>query len=155
MEKKKGTKIFPSLDARLISFLDVETRDEAIHALIDLFDQAGKLPNKEAFKEAIFHREQLVSTGIGVSVALPHAKLNGFSKFSIAIGIQRKKGIDWDALDLSPVRLIFMIGGPEDRQSEYLQILSQLTSAIKNVDLRKSLLKATSPNQVLELLSQF
>ncbi|MBI3901214.1 MAG: PTS sugar transporter subunit IIA [Chlamydiia bacterium] len=148
-------KIFPSLDENLITFLDVETRDQAICSLIDLFDLAGKLPEKEAFKEAIFHREQLVSTGIGVGVALPHAKLKGLTQFSIAIGIQRNKGIDWDALDLSPVRLIFMIGGPEDRQSEYLQILSQLTSAIKSVELRKSLLKATHSRQVLDLFSQF
>lgn len=152
---KKRVKIFPSLDSKLISFLDADTRDEAIDALVDLFDQAGKLPDKNSFREAIFHREQLVSTGIGVSVAVPHAKLKGFSQFTIAIGIQRNRGIDWNALDLAPVRLIFMIGGPEDRQSEYLQILSQLTSAIKSADLRKALLKATSSAQVLNLLAHF
>ena len=155
LNQKKSVKIFPSLDLRMISFLDVSSRDEAIDSLIDLFDQAGKLSDRLQFREAIFHREQLVSTGIGVSVAVPHAKLGGFSEFSIAIGIQKGKGIDWNALDLTPVRIIFMIGGPDDRQSEYLQILSQLTAAIKNVELRKALLKATSSEQVLDLFSQF
>jgi PTS system nitrogen regulatory IIA component len=147
-------KIFPSLDLKLVAFLDAETRDHAIDALIDLFDKAGKLPDKLLFREAIFHREQLVSTGIGVGVAVPHAKLKGFSHFSIAIGIQRTKGIEWNALDLSPVRIVFMIGGPEDRQAEYLQILSKLTSAIKNPDLRKALLKAPTKEHVLNLFSQ-
>jgi PTS system nitrogen regulatory IIA component len=148
-------RIFESLDTNLISFLDAETRDEAIDALIDLLAKAGRLPDKLLFRSAIFHREKLVSTGIGLGVAVPHAKMKNFSDFFIAIGIQKKKGLDWNALDTAPVRLIFMIGGPEDKQSEYLKILSQLTSAIKNVELRKSLLKAQSPEQVLRLFSDF
>ncbi|MBI5272491.1 MAG: PTS sugar transporter subunit IIA [Chlamydiia bacterium] len=148
-------RIFRSLDMQLVSFLDVNTRDEAIDALIDLLDKAGKLPDKAVFRQAIFHREKLVSTGIGMGVAVPHAKLKNFPDFFIAIGIQRKKGLDWNALDTAPVRIVFMIGGPEDKQSEYLQILSQLTSAIKNMDLRKALLKAASKEQVLGLFSEF
>jgi PTS system nitrogen regulatory IIA component len=148
-------RIFESLDSHLISFLDADTRDEAIDSLIALLAKAGKLPDKALFRNAIFHREKLVSTGIGMGVAVPHAKMKNFPNFFIAIGIQKKKGLDWNALDTAPVRIIFMIGGPEDKQSEYLQILSQLTSAIKNVDLRKSLLKSQSPEQVLRLFSDF
>ena len=148
-------RIFESLDSGLISFLDAETRDEAIDALIELLAKAGKLPDKILFRNAIFHREKLVSTGIGMGVAVPHAKLKNFPNFFIAIGIQKKKGLDWNALDTAPVRIVFMIGGPEDKQSEYLQILSQLTSAIKNIDLRKSLLKSQTPEQVLHLFSDF
>ncbi len=143
------------LDSRLITFLDVDTRDEAIFSLIDLLDEEGHLPDKEAFRKAIFHREQLVSTGIGMGVAIPHAKLKELSDFFIVIGIQKKKGIDWNALDKAPVRLIFMIGGPDGRQTEYLQILSLLTSAIRDIDLRKKLLGAQSTKEALELFSQF
>ncbi len=143
------------LDSRLITFLDVDTRDEAILALIDLLDEEGHLPNKEAFRKAIFHREQLVSTGIGLGVAVPHAKLRDFSDFFIVVGIQKAKGLEWNALDKAPVRLIFMIGGPEDRQTEYLQILSLLTSAIRDIDLRKKLLNAGDAEQVFELFSHF
>jgi nitrogen PTS system EIIA component len=155
LRKKEHMRVFESLDSRLISFLEVDTRDEAIDALIELLSNAGKLPDKALFQSAIFHREKLVSTGIGMGVAVPHAKMKNFSDFFIAIGIQKGKGIDWNALDTAPVRIIFMIGGPEGKQSEYLQILSQLTSAIKNVDLRKSLLQAQSSEQVLRLFSEF
>lgn len=155
IRKKEHMRIFSLLDARLISFLDVGTRDEAIDSLISLLQTAGKLTDSEkiAFRQAIFLRENLVSTGIGMGVAIPHAKLSGFPDFFIAIGIQTKSGIDWNALDKIPVRIIFLIGGPDNRQSEYLQILSQLTSAIKHVELRKSLLKSELPQQVLQLFS--
>lgn len=141
------------LDSRLIVFLDVKTRDEAIDALIDRLDQAGKLADKEAFRKAIFHREQLVSTGIGMGVAIPHAKLSTFKDFFIAVGIQRSQGLDWNALDKALVKIIFLIGGPEDKQTEYLQILSLLTSAIRDMELRKQLLTAQTPQEVLDLFN--
>lgn len=143
------------LDSRLIKFLDVDTRDEAIDQLINVLDEEVGLVEKDKFTKAIFHREGLVSTGIGMGVAVPHAKLKDFTDFFIVVGIQQKKGLDWNSLDKAPVRLIFLIGGPEDKQTEYLQILSLLTSAIRDVELRKQLLNAKTKEQVLELFSHF
>ncbi len=151
VKRKELMKISDYLDSRLVSFLDVDTRDEAIDVLINLLDAKGHLPDKAAFRNAIFQREQLVSTGIGMGVAIPHAKLKEFSDFSIAIGIQQKKGIDWNALDLAPVRLIFLIAGPDHKQTEYLQILSLLTSSIRSMDLRKKLLNARDSEEVLQV----
>ncbi len=143
-------KIAEYLNEQLITFLDVSNRNVAIDELINLLDQSGKLPNKAAFRKAILDREEIVSTGIGMGVAVPHAKLKGFKKFYIAVGIQQKKGIDWNAIDKAPVRLIFLIAGPDDRQSEYLQILSQLTMAVKDQNLRKELQHASSAQEVLD-----
>lgn len=150
---KKGQDVTISnyLDARLVLFLNVDKRDDALAELIVALDGAGKLQNKDQFYQAILERERIVSTGIGLGVAIPHAKIEGYKDFFIAIGIQAKKGIEWNGLDGHPVRLIFMIGGPEIRQTEYLKILSHLTIAIKNEDRRKALLKARSAQEVLEL----
>lgn len=154
LKRKEIMKIADYLDARLVAFLDVDTRDKAIKALIEMADRAGKLPHQETFLSAILHREQLVSTGIGMGVAVPHAKLSDLDDFFIVIGIQRKKGIEWNALDRSPVRLIFLIGGPDNRQSEYLQILSKLTSAIKDMSLRKEILQLETAEDVIALFTK-
>jgi len=151
LKRKETMKIVDYIDDRLITFLDVESRDEAIDSLIDTVHKLGILPNKEIFRSAVLHREQIVSTGIGMGIAIPHAKLAELDDFFIVIGIQRKKGIEWNALDKAPVRLIFLIGGPDHRQSEYLQILSRLTMAIKDVERRKEILKAETPQEVLAL----
>lgn len=143
------------LDVDLIQFLEVSTRDEALSALVEALNQAGKLRDKNTFFRAILEREKIVSTGIGMGVAIPHAKLKGFSNFFIAIGIQKNNGLEWNALDKAPVRVIFMIGGPDDRQTEYLQILSRLTSAIKDEELRKKLLKAQSADEVIKLFEPY
>jgi PTS system nitrogen regulatory IIA component len=139
------------LDDRLVVFLDVETQGDAIAVLVEALDAGHKLKDKEQFHKAILDREKIVSTGVGLGVAIPHAKLQGYEDFFIAVGIQSGRGIEWNALDGSQVHLIFMIGGPDNRQTEYLRILSRLTMAIKDTERRKDLLKATSAEQVISL----
>lgn len=147
-------KISKYMDPELVAFLDVETRDEAIQSLVEKIYRAGKLQDKYSFYEAIIEREKIVSTGIGMGTAIPHAKLSSYEDFFIAIGILRK-GLDWKALDGSPVRVIFLIGGPDDKQTEYLQILSSLTQAIKNEQIRKKMLTLNSPEDIIELFEAF
>ena len=146
------TQIAKYFSKKAIVFLDVATRDEALAKLVDALDGAKKLKDKQAFHNAILAREALVSTGIGMGVAIPHAKLPGYTDFFISVGIQKNGGIDWDALDGQPVRIIFMIGGPDDKQSEYLGILSRLTTAIKNNERRKHVLQAEDAKQLLAVL---
>lgn len=154
--KQKSDRLAPVLliskylNPKLVIQLKVDDRDEALHSLVDLLDAEGKLIDKEAFYQAILERERIVSTGIGMGVAVPHAKLSGYSTFFIAIGIHQK-GIPWDALDGFPVRLVFMIGGPDDKQTEYLQLLSRLTLAIKDEERRKKILQLNKPDDIIAL----
>lgn len=141
------------LDERLVLYLNTQSRDEALAELVELLDQKQKLHDRETFHNAILEREKIVSTGIGLGVAIPHAKLKGYDDFFIAIGIQLKEGIEWNALDGAPVRLVFMIGGPESKQTEYLKILSHLTMAIKNEERRRKLLKTFNSEGVLRLFA--
>ena len=138
------------LNPKLVKFLTEETRDQALRSLVELLDIEGKLKNREKFYQAILEREQIVSTGIGMGVAVPHAKLPVYDTFFIAIGVH-PKGIFWDALDGIPVRIIFMIGGPDDKQTEYLQLLSRLTLAIKDEERRKKILQLTVPQDIIDL----
>ncbi|HSW73381.1 MAG TPA: PTS sugar transporter subunit IIA [Chlamydiales bacterium] len=154
--KKEGIlKISNYLDAHLVIFLQAESRDDALQTLVDELGKSGKLPEKKTFFKAILDREKIVSTGIGMGVALPHAKLKDLKEFFIIIGIQKTQGLDWKSLDKAPVRIIFLIGGPDDRSSEYLQILSRLTQAIKDEEIRKKLLKAKSSSEVIKLFENF
>lgn len=138
------------MSPELVVFLNTQTRDETLNQMVEVIDQAGKIPDRTSFFNAIIEREKIVSTGIGMGIALPHAKLPFYDHFFIAIGILQKP-VDWDALDGAPVRLVFMIGGPDDKQTEYLQILSHLTRAIKDEDRRKKLLNLQNTDAIVEL----
>lgn len=147
-------KISKYLHQHYITFLGVETRDEALLAMVEVLAASGKITDKDHFFQALVDRESIVSTGIGMGVAIPHAKLPSFDDFFIAVGIL-KNGVDWDALDGAPVRIIFMIGGPDDKQTEYLQILSGLTVAIKDEERRKKMLTLKSPTSIIKLFKDY
>lgn len=147
-------KISKYLDPQLVAFFEATSRDEAIQTLVEMIHQTGRLQDKYAFYEAIIEREKIVSTGIGMGAAIPHAKLPAYNDFFIAIGVLRK-GLEWNALDGAPVRVIFMIGGPDDKQTEYLQILSSLTQAIKDEQIRKKMLTLNSAEDMIELFKAF
>src|SRR5437879_1623269 len=110
-------KLFNYIDEKLIYFLDSSSKVEALGTLVKGALSIKELPDGKAFHNAILDREKIVSTGIGMGVAIPHAKLSTLDEFFIVIGILQK-GVDWNALDGAPVRLIFLIGGPDDRQTE-------------------------------------
>jgi PTS system nitrogen regulatory IIA component len=139
------------LDPRFIFFLDTPTKEETIATMITglspLLDEEGK----ELFSKAVHQREELVSTGLGMGVAIPHAKLPILSDFFIAVAIL-SKGVDWGALDGVPVRLVVMIGGPANRPGDYLQILSRLTLALKAEERRKKILQVTTSQEIVDLL---
>lgn len=146
------SKIAKYMSPDRVLFLNSKTRDEALNALIDALDASKKLLDRSAFSEAIYYREGIVSTGIGMGVAIPHAKLPWDGDFFIAVGIL-SKGIEWKALDDVPVRLIFMIGGPDDKQTEYLQILSNLTMEIRDEERRKKVLTLNSKEAIIQLFN--
>lgn len=142
-------KIATYLNPDLVFFLDTKSKDETLKTLVDTSSMAKSIADSDAFLKAIRERENIVSTGIGMGVAIPHAKLAQFRDFFLVVGIL-KQGVDWKALDNAPVRLVFLIGGPEDKQTEYLQILSALTSAIRDEGLRKELLQTEVPAEVIK-----
>lgn len=142
--------LFSYMHPDLIFNIEETTRDRVLRKLVDLMHATGYLKNKDVFFESILQREKIMSTGIGMGIAIPHAKLPFYQDFFIAIGILSEP-VEWNALDGSPVRLIFMIGGPDDKQTEYLQLLSLLTLAIKDEERRQKLLTLKEPSAIIEL----
>ena len=154
LKKRAQVQLSSYLQPELISFFSVENREEAIESLVDLAFRQKKVSHKDQFLQAIIDREEIVSTSIGMGIAIPHAKFPEMEDFFILIGIQKEKGIEWDALDKAPVRLIFMIGGPDHKQTEYLHLLSQLTTALKNEPLRKKLISCENVKEVQKLFEE-
>ncbi len=116
---------------------------QVINQLIEKAEGNGNLTCPKQFKEAIFDRESIMSTGLGMGVAVPHAKIDGINEFFVVCGVLENP-VDWDALDGEPVDLVFLIGGPAERQKDYLMLLSKITLVIKNEETRKALREATS-----------
>ncbi len=155
LRKHKHLAITKYLRPEQIVFMDAASRDDSLSQLSQLLAEKGVLEDREAFYSAVIDRENLVSTGIGMGIAIPHAKISTHDAFFMAVGIQTGQGLEWDSLDANPVRVIFMIGGPDNQQMEYLKILSSLTMAVKNENFRKKLFQATTAQEVIELFEGY
>ncbi len=129
-----------------VCFLEAKTREEAIHAMVAELDT-----DQKSVFDAVMQREKVISTGIGIGIAIPHAKIVGLQDFSVVIGIVKGEGIAWDAIDRLPVKLIILISGPDDKHREYLQLLSKLTRTIKQEHVRQTLFFAKDREEVVKI----
>lgn len=151
-----GKKLADLIKRENIIFLNTDDMEDTIEILVENAFNSNEIKDKKMFITAVLEREELVSTGIGLGVALPHAKLAEIEDFFIIVGIN-KNGIDWDAIDRNPVGIVFLIGGPEreDSQKEYLKIISKLMLLIKNKDRRLMLLNAESEEEIVNIFEKF
>ena len=130
-----------------------KTKLEVIDELVDILDRAGKLNDKEEYKKEILAREAKSSTGLEEGIAIPHAKTSAVKVPSVAFGISRE-GVDYESLDGEKSQIFFMIAAPAGATDSHIELLSKLTTLLLEDDVREALLKAKTPDEVLEILSQ-
>ncbi|WP_078548844.1 PTS fructose transporter subunit IIABC [Litchfieldia alkalitelluris] len=131
--------------------LEANSKESVIDELVNQLDRAGRLNNKNEFKEAILAREAQSTTGIGEGIAIPHAKTNAVRTPAIAFG-RSTKGIDYDALDGQPSHLFFMIAASAGANNTHLETLSRLSSFLMDMEFRKKLLSANSVDEVISAI---
>lgn len=101
---------------------------------------------------AIYAREMESSTGIGAGVAIPHARTDSVSRFVVALGVA-PKGVDFQAVDGMPVRLVILMGIPTAKVKAYLRLLAHLSLLLKQPRFLEQIIEATTPRKVLDVLS--
>lgn len=135
-----------------IVFLNHSTKQDALVALANTLGTAPQIKNSQELTTEILKREELMSTAIGRGIAIPHVRLASVTDLVMAVGISRTDIIDFQSIDDTPVRLLFMIAAAYNQHSYYLQTLSFFSSRLKGQELRDSLLAAETPLDAYNLL---
>lgn len=129
---------------------DVNSKQDAINKLIDLHNDAGNLRDVSEFKKGILAREAQGSTAVGDGIAIPHAKSDAV-KIPGLSAITVPNGVDYEALDLKPSKLLFMIAAPNDGDL-HLEVLSRLMTLLMDENFREELLKAKDVQEFLDVI---
>jgi len=118
-------------DPQLI-FPDLAGGDVAgvLRAFADQVAARGLVDDADKLYEKLQEREQLGSTGIGSSVAIPHCKMKGLERAIVAVGI-KDAPVDFAAVDGKPVRLFFLVVSPHDAPALHLQVLASISRWVK------------------------
>lgn len=133
--------------------LEASDKQSAIHELVDVLAQADKISDAEALKEAVWHREQTRTTGIGHGLAIPHGKCDGMKTLSMAIG-KPAAPMDFESMDEQPVELIVLLASPTDRTSDHIQALAQVSRMINNASFREQIYQAQDSEAIYDLIIQ-
>ena len=135
--------------------VDLQARDkgQVIDEMIRLLAGAGVLTDAAAYKEAIYAREALSSTGIGFGIAIPHAKCPAVREARVAVGISRE-GIDYGGESNEKVRLVFMIAVRDTDDDLQLRTLASLSRRLIDPVFRNHLSACQTSQEVLALLQE-
>jgi len=142
--------------ARDAILLQIESRDkiDVIRELSRPLIENGTVTDEETFFEAILRRENLESTGIGLGVAIPHARTPAVARTALAFG-RSEAGVDFNSLDGKPAFLVFLIAAPEDRKTEYIMTLARVSRLMRRDEARIALNRAQTPNEVIAVVQQY
>jgi PTS system nitrogen regulatory IIA component len=141
------------IDEKLISLLKVKKKEKVLLELINSICKNKELGNKKEIKEAIFHREKLMSTGIGLGIAVPHARIKGISELVMAVGICKEGISDYETLDNTPITVVVLILAGEGQHKTYIQVLSLIVSKLKRSEVRESLINAKNEKELYGILT--
>ena len=136
-----------------ILILKSSTKIEALQALADSLGTAPQIQDRNALLQGILYREELMSTGIGMGIAVPHVRLASVSGPVMSAGLCQDPITDYQSLDGIPIHLIFMIAAGQNQHAEYLRLLSSLSLKLKNEKLRSSLISAQEAQAFYQILT--
>ena len=132
--------------------LQASSKDDALVELVDAVARTDAVDDRDELLVAVRAREQILSTGIGLGIAIPHARIGSVNRFVVAVG-RHPAGIEFESIDQKPVQIVVLIAGPKDTQKPYLELLAQLSKRLKLSDVRARISSGVPPQDVVELLT--
>ena len=128
-------------------------KTEALNQCIDLMAKSGKIADVEKYRKGVFAREEEGTTGIGMGIAIPHCKSDAVTKAGLAAMVV-KDGVDFESLDGTPAKIIFLIAAPNTEDNVHLQVLSKLSVMLMDEQFTNSLINAGSVDEFLNIIDR-
>ena len=132
--------------------LEGTTKDDILKEMISLLRLDEK--SEGMLFKMLKRRENLGSTGIGRSIAIPHCRSLVVSKLRVAFG-RKPGGVDFKAIDEKPVKFFFLIVAPPlEVSNQYLPVLGKIAQFSKEPDVPDRLLAIHAPSEFMKLLEE-
>jgi len=140
---------------QIVTDLRASNRWEAIDELIDVLVATGKIrpEDREAVASVVRKRETSMSTGIGFGIGIPHASTDVIQDVVGALGRSRK-GVDFEALDNQPVKLVMLFLVPQGQFQKHLHTLANIAKLLHKAEFRKALEEAPDAETMMAIIRQ-
>jgi PTS system nitrogen regulatory IIA component len=131
--------------------LTLSNKEAALRAIASLLTMPEGTANEETVYDVLLERERLASTGIGSGVAIPHGRYGGMDEMRAAVAVC-PAGVDFDAVDRLPVKILVGIVGPRSMPQKHLAVLAGVSRILRDQGKRKALLQATDSAAAYRML---
>jgi PTS system nitrogen regulatory IIA component len=134
---------------------DAKDKDEVLNAIATSAKatKALKKVSLRQLQKKLKDRESIGSTGFGDGIAIPHCSFKEIDTFVIGV-LRSEEGIEFNAIDGKPVKLLIYIIAPSDKRNEHIRILSEIAKVLKEPDNLNALLKHHDLNEFFKDLSR-
>ncbi len=144
--------LFDVMSPERVRILEGGSKSAVLAEMTSMLAATGAVPSGAELERLIQEREALMSTGIGLGIAVPHARIQGLQVSCIALGTSPEGIPDYESIDGSPVRIVAMIITGTQRQREYIELLSSLARLFKDEAVRERVLSARTSKELWEIL---
>ena len=125
-------------------------RDEILSRLVELQATHGNITDTEAYKKALYAREDEASTYVDNGITVPHAKTNVVTRPSLA-ALRLSTPVQYNAEDEGKTDLLFAIAAPENG-SLHVDMLARMMQMLMNEDFVEKLRAAKTPAEFLDAI---
>ena len=144
--------ILPYLTKERVIDLKSQNKMEVLREMAEIAVNENIREDVETLYDELLDRERLMSTGIGIGIAVPHARCPETDTFTIAIG-RSLEGIRYDSVDGKPVNLVILIIAPGSDRREYLQLLAKVVMRLKDREFYQKLMDAPTPGDIYDIIA--
>ena len=140
-------------DAQIVTDLSAKNRWQAIDELINNLVETGKVrpEDREAITAVVRKRETSMSTGIGLGIGIPHASTDLIPAAVASLG-RSKGGIEFDALDGQPVKLVILFLIPQGQFQKHLHTVAEIATLLHKAEFRQALEQASDARAMLQII---
>ena len=128
------------------------SKEEILNELIDYTDETYDFSDLEFVRGQIFHREKLMSTGIGLGLAIPHIRTDQVTNPVITIGVSNDGIADYETIDDKPIKIVFLIFVGKEQHQIHVKLLSKIVTELKDPEFVEKLSLAKSSDEVMKML---
>lgn len=128
-------------------------KEKILKKAVELMNNNGNIINLDEYLNLVMKREEEGSTGIGEEIAIPHGKGDSISSPGVSAMVI-PNGVDFESLDGKPVKLLFLIAAPNNKENVHLDVLSRLSTLLMDEKFRKELLNAKTKEEFLNIIDK-
>ena len=118
--------------------LEGQNKREILEELVDAVDEE-KITDRQKVLEAVLQREEIMSTGIGHGIAIPHGKSEYVTELGGVLGL-KKEGVDFESLDGKSTCIFFLLVSPMDVSGPHIKALARISRLLKGEEFRQQLI---------------